>query len=69
MQEYSYKYFELVGTSKTSVEDAVQNVLTKAASTMPNMRWFQVIETRGAIKDNKVSEWQVTVKVGCRIGE
>lgn len=69
MQGHSYRYFELVGTSKTSVEDAVQNVLTKAAGTMPNMRWFELTETRGAIKDNKVVEWQVTVKVGCRLEE
>jgi flavin-binding protein dodecin len=67
MQGHSYQYFELVGTSKTSVEDAVQNVLTKAADELPNMRWFQLIETRGAIQDNKVIEWQVTVKVGCRL--
>ena len=69
MQGHSYQYSELVGTSKTSVEDAVQNVLAIAAKTMPNMRWFQLVETRGAIKDNKVAEWQVTVKVGCRIEE
>jgi len=67
MQGHNYQYFELVGTSKTSVEDAVQNVLTKAADAMPNMRWFQLVETRGAIKDSKVVEWQVTVKVGCRL--
>ena len=69
MQGHSYKYFELVGTSKTSVEDAVQNVLAKAADSLPNMRWFQLVATRGAIKGNKVDEWQVTVKVGCRIEE
>lgn len=67
MDGHSYKYFELVGTSKTSVEDAVQSVIAKAAQTLPNMRWFQLVETRGAIKDNKVAEWQVTVKVGCRM--
>jgi len=69
MQGHNYQYFELVGTSKTPVEDAGPNVLAKAAKDLPNMRWFQVIETRGAIKDSKVSEWQVTVKVGCRLAE
>ncbi len=69
MQGHNYQYFELVGTSKSSVEDAVQNVLAKAAKDLPNMRWFQLVETRGAIKDSKVSEWQVTVKVGCRLEE
>ncbi len=69
MEGNSYKFVELVGTSKTSVEDAVQGVLAKAAKSVPNMRWFQIVETRGAIKDNKVAEWQVTVKVGCRLEE
>jgi flavin-binding protein dodecin len=26
-----------------------------------------VMETRGAIKDGKVAEWQVTLKIGFRI--
>ena len=69
MEGNSYKFVELVGTSKISVEDAVQSVLAKAAKSVPNMRWFQIVETRGAIKDNKVAEWQVTVKVGCRLDE
>ena len=67
MDNHTYKFVELVGTSKTSVEDAVGNALASAAKTVTNMRWFQITETRGAIKDDKVSEWQVTVKVGCRL--
>ena len=67
MDNNTYKFVELVGTSKTSVEEAVANALACAAKTVTNMRWLQVVETRGAIKDNKVAEWQVTVKVGCRL--
>lgn len=67
MDNNTYKFVELVGTSKTSVEEAVGNALACAAKTVTNMRWLQVVETRGAIKDNKVAEWQVTVKVGCRL--
>ncbi|MEI8195673.1 MAG: dodecin [Phycisphaerae bacterium] len=60
-----YKMVELVGTSPKSIEDAVNNALAskpikKAA------RWLQVVETRGAIKDGKVAEWQVTMKVGLK---
>ena len=58
---------ELTGTSKTSVEEAVQGAIIEAAKTVRNMSWFEVIETRGAIKDGKVDQWQVTVKVGFRI--
>lgn len=28
------------------------------------MRWFEVTETRGHLEDNKLSHWQVTIKVG-----
>ena len=62
-----YKQIELTGASETSIEHAVNAAITEAAKTVRNMCWFEVTETRGAIKDGKVSEWQVTVKIGFRI--
>lgn len=62
-----FKIIELTGTSGTSVEDAVQTAIDVAAKTVRNMSWFQIAETRGAIHDGKVSEWQVTLKVGFKI--
>jgi flavin-binding protein dodecin len=59
-----FKKIELTGTSATSLEDAIQNAIARASQTVRNMRWFEVTETRGAIKDGKVAEWQVTLKVG-----
>jgi len=67
MDNKVYKLIELTGTSKTSVEDAVQAAIAQAAKSVRNMSWFEVCETRGAIKDGKVAEYQVTVKVGFRI--
>jgi flavin-binding protein dodecin len=64
MSDHVYKKIELVGASTTSIEEAVMNALTRAQKTIRNMRWFEVVETRGQIVDGKVSEWQVTVKVG-----
>jgi flavin-binding protein dodecin len=64
MSDHIYKKIELVGASATSIEDAVMNALTRAQKTIRNMRWFEVVETRGHIEDGKVHEWQVTVKVG-----
>jgi dodecin len=62
-----YKMIELVGTSPKSIEDAVNNALSsKAAKKSADQRWVQVLETRGAIKNGKVNEWQVTVKVGMK---
>jgi flavin-binding protein dodecin len=64
MSDHVYKQIELTGSSPTSIEDAVQNALQKASKTLHGMRWFEVIETRGHLEDNKLSHWQVTIKVG-----
>jgi len=64
MSNHTYKMIELVGTSSTSIEDAVQNAVAKAGKTMRNIHWFQVTETRGTVVGDKVGQWQVTVKVG-----
>ena len=67
MSDHVYKSIELTGSSSSTVEDAVQNAIAKAAKTMRNMQWFQVLETRGHITDNKVAHWQVTLKIGFRL--
>ncbi len=69
MDSTVYKIMELTGTSPTSIEEAVQNAVTRAGRTVRQMRWFEVVETRGALKDNAVAEWQVTVKIGFALEE
>lgn len=69
MEEHIYKLIELTGSSKNSMEDAIQNAITKAGKTLHNIHWFQVTETRGYIADNKVDYWQVTVKLGFRLDD
>ena len=64
MKDHVYKLIELTGTSTRSIEDAVNNALKRAGKTIKNLRWFEVIETRGDIGKNQVAHWQVTVKVG-----
>ncbi|MBN2516939.1 MAG: dodecin domain-containing protein [Deltaproteobacteria bacterium] len=64
MPEHVYELIEIVGSSKTSIEDAVQNALTRAAKTLETIRWFQVVETRGYVENGKVSYWQVNLKIG-----
>ena len=64
MSDHVYKKIELVGSSPTSIEDAVTNALARAGKTIRNMRWFEVKETRGYIEDGKLNHWQVTVNVG-----
>jgi len=67
MTDHVYKSIELTGSSTTTVEDAVQNAIAKAAKTMHNLHWFEVLETRGHIAEGKVAHWQVTLKVGFRL--
>lgn len=67
MSDHVYKILELTGSSTKSIEDAVQNAVAKAAKTMRNMHWFEVLETRGHIEGDKVAHWQVTVKLGFRL--
>lgn len=64
MSNHIYKKIELVGSSPNSIEEAVQNALTKASQSLRNLRWFEVVETRGQIEDGRVAHWQVTIKVG-----
>ena len=64
MPDHIYKTIELVGSSTSGVEDAIQNAVAKAAETVRNLRWLEVLETRGHIEGNRVAHWQVTVKLG-----
>ena len=67
MEDNVYKKIEITGSSKTSIEDAIQNAIARAAKTVHKLRWFEVVETRGDILDGKVSHWQVTVKIGFKL--
>jgi hypothetical protein len=64
MTDHVYKSIEITGSSRQGIEDAVQTALSKAAETVRNMRWFEVVSTRGYLEEGKVAYWQVTVKIG-----
>ncbi len=64
MSDHIYKTIELVGSSSQSVEDAVKKAVAKAAESLRNLRWFEVLETRGHIEGGRVIHWQVTLKIG-----
>jgi dodecin len=63
----TYKLIELVGVSERSTEHAIQNALAQASQTLKGLAWFEVKEMRGLIEDGKVSQFQVTLKLGFRI--
>jgi flavin-binding protein dodecin len=64
MPDHIYKKIELTGSSAISMQAAIENAISKAAKTIHDMRWFEVVETRGHIADGKVAHWQVTIKIG-----
>ena len=64
---HTYKKIEMVGSSITSIEDAIHNALAECNKTVKNMDWFEVTETRGDIVDGAVGHFQVTLKIGFRI--
>ena len=59
----------MVVSSKTSIEEAIHNALAECSKTVKNMDWFEVVETRGHIVDGAVGHFQVTLKIGFRIGD
>ena len=69
MSNHVYKTIELVGSSPNSSDDAVRAAIARASATIHNLRWFQVVETRGHLEDGKVGHWQVTLKVGFTLDE
>lgn len=69
MSENVYKHIELTGTSTSSMEEAVQTAVERAATTVQNMRWFEIVDSRGSIEDGRVSQWQVTLKIGFTLND
>ena len=63
----TYKLIDVVGTSPDSLAAAVKNAVAEASKTVRNMSWFEVVEQRGAIRDGKVHEFQVTVRIGFKL--
>ncbi len=64
MADNVYKQIEITGTSTRGFQNAVENAMKKAAESIHNIRWFEVVETRGAVDKEHVIHWQVTIKIG-----
>ena len=63
----TYKKIEIVGTSETSVSDAIESAVSRAAETIHDLRWFEVGEIRGKIEGSKIVEYQATLKIGFKL--
>lgn len=64
MSDNIYKIIELVGSSATSIEDAIEGAIARASKTVRDVRWFEVKETRGHVEGGKVAHYQVTLRIG-----
>jgi flavin-binding protein dodecin len=64
MSDHVYKMVELVGSSETSIEDAIQTAIKRASQTLRNLHWFEVVQTRGHIENGEIPHYQVVLKVG-----
>lgn len=64
MSDHVYKVVELVGSSSQSIEDAIDQAISRASSTLREIRWFEVTGTRGHVEDGRVAHYQVALKVG-----
>ena len=67
--ERTYKKIEIVGSSEISFDAATQNAVAKACQSLRHVDWFEVTEMRGLVENDKVKEFQVTVKIGFRLEE
>ncbi|MDF0520050.1 dodecin family protein [Bradyrhizobium yuanmingense] len=68
-KDHVYKILDLVGSSETSIEDAIKNAISRASTTIREMRWFEVVQTRGHIENGAIGHYQVTLRVGFTLEE
>jgi flavin-binding protein dodecin len=67
--DHVYRMIELAGSSENSIEDAIQNAISRASKTLHGLRWFEVVETRGHIDNGQIAHYQVVIKVGFTIDD
>ena len=69
MSEHVYRVTEIVGTSTSSIDDAIRSAVGRANETLRHLDWFEVTEVRGHIQDGAVAHVQVGLKVGFRLDD
>jgi flavin-binding protein dodecin len=63
-----FKGITIVGTSTESFSDAIQTAVERANQTIRELRWFEVLEQRGAVRDGQI-EYQVTLEVFFKLNQ
>jgi flavin-binding protein dodecin len=67
MSDHIYRVTEIVGSSPEGIDAAIQNGINRAARTLRNLDWFEVVQVRGHIEDGRIGHYQVGLKVGFRL--
>jgi dodecin len=67
MSDNVYKVVEIVGSSRSSSDDAIRDGIARASQTLENLEWFEVVETRGHIEGGTVAHFQAVMKLGFRL--
>ncbi|KIC25049.1 dodecin [Leisingera sp. ANG-M6] len=67
MSDAIYKTVDVVGSSQSSIEDAISGAIARASKTIDHINWFEVGEIRGHVEDGKVAHYQVGLKIGFRL--
>ena len=64
MSDNVYKITEVVGSSSTSIEEAIEKAVERTARTIRDIGWFEVVSTRGHVQGGRVAHYQVTLRIG-----
>jgi flavin-binding protein dodecin len=67
LSSHVYRLSEIVGSSETSVDDAIRTAIRKGAQTVRNIEWFEVGQIRGHVENGDVAHVQVVLKIGFRV--
>ena len=67
ISDETFRVIEIVGTSTESVAEAIRNGVSRASENLRHLDWFEVVSTRGYIKDGEVAHFQVQLKVGFKL--
>ena len=69
MADQTYVVNEIVGTSRSDLNEAIKNGIERASRTLRNLDWFEVVAVRGSLREGEVQSFQVTLKVGFRLDD
>lgn len=61
------KVIEVMASSTKSWEDAAQQAVNEASSTLKNIRSVYIQDHSAVVKDNKIAEYRITAKLSFEI--